>query len=263
MRGNEKRSESLFSYVRLEERIPADHPLRAIRTLVDAALAPLNERFEALYSPLGRPSIAPETLLQATLLQAFFSVRSERQLMEQIDYNLLFRWFVGLSLDEGVWHPTVFTHNRDRLLEANVARDFLASLLALPQVKRLLSSDMSPSTAVSARRASSAKPPSMAASRAIPAMASAWSAANAPRRSSAGSRPRPDAPGSRFGGAPRPKPSSASLSPLTISSEYPSCWPLPPEASQHSACRSYPGALKQAVVDTASPRHPRQKAKNR
>ncbi len=144
MRGNEKRSESLFSYVRLEERIPADHPLRAIRTLVDAALAPLNERFEALYSPLGRPSIAPETLLRATLLQAFFSVRSKRQLMEQIDYNLLFRWFVGLSLDEGVWHLTVFMHNRDRLLEANVARDFLASLLALPQVKRLLSSDHFP-----------------------------------------------------------------------------------------------------------------------
>jgi transposase len=141
MRGTERQSESLFSYVRLEERIPADHPLRAIRVLVDAALAPLDERFEVLYSPLGRRSIAPEILLRATLLQAFFSVRSERQLMEQIDYNLLFRWFVGLSLDEGVWHATVFTHNRDRLLEAEVARDFLASLLALPQLKRLLSSE--------------------------------------------------------------------------------------------------------------------------
>lgn len=141
MRGGEKRSEPLFSYLRLEERIPSDHPLRSIRSLVDAALVALNDRFEALYSPLGRPSIAPELLLRATLLQAFFSVRSERQLMEQIDYNLLFRWFVGLSLDDAVWHPTVFTHNRDRLLEAEVARDFLAALLALPQVKRLLSSE--------------------------------------------------------------------------------------------------------------------------
>jgi transposase len=141
MRGDEKQSEPLFSYVRLEERIPADHPLRAIRALVDEALKALNKRFEALYSPLGRPSIPPEMLLRATLLQAFFSVRSERLLMEQIDYNLLFRWFVGLSLDGEIWHATVFTHNRDRLLEADVARDFLAALLALPQVKRLLSSE--------------------------------------------------------------------------------------------------------------------------
>src|SRR5258708_27629219 len=107
MRGDEKQSEPLFSYVRLEERIPADHPLRAIRALVDEALKALNKRFEALYSPLGRPSIPPEMLLRATLLQAFFSVRSERLLMEQIDYNLLFRWFVGLSLDGEIWHATV------------------------------------------------------------------------------------------------------------------------------------------------------------
>ena len=109
MRGTENRSESLFCYARLEKRIPADRLLRAIRVLVNVVLAPLNERFEALYSPLGRPSIAPEILLRATLLQGFFSVRSERQLMEQVDYNLLFRWFVGLSLDEGVWHATAFT----------------------------------------------------------------------------------------------------------------------------------------------------------
>ena len=109
MRGRDDRAEGLFSYVRLEERVPADHPLRAIRTLADEALAALNGRFEALYSRMGRPSIPPEMLLRATLLQAFFSVRSERQLMEQIDYNLLFRWFVGLPMDAPVWHPTVFT----------------------------------------------------------------------------------------------------------------------------------------------------------
>jgi transposase len=141
MRGRDDRSEDLFSYVRLEERIPADHPLRAIRKLADEALSALSGRFEALYSPMGRPSIPPEMLLRATLLQAFFSVRSERMLMEQIDYNLLFRWFVGLAVDAEVWHPTVFTHNRDRLLEAEVAHEFLAALLALPQVKGLLSSE--------------------------------------------------------------------------------------------------------------------------
>lgn len=141
MRGRDDQSDGLFSYVRLEERVPADHPLRPIRQLADEALASLNERFEALYSPMGRPSIPPEMLLRATLLQAFFSVRSERMLMEQIDYNLLFRWFVGLPIDAQVWHPTVFTHNRDRLLEAEVAHQFLVALLALPKVKQLLSSE--------------------------------------------------------------------------------------------------------------------------
>jgi transposase len=141
MRGRDDRSEGLFSYVRLEERIPADHPLRGIRTLADEALSALDKRFEGLYSSMGRPSIPPEMLLRATLLQAFFSVRSERMLMEQINYNLLFRWFAGLPLDAEVWHATVFTHNRDRLLETSVAREFLAALLALPQVKRLLSSE--------------------------------------------------------------------------------------------------------------------------
>jgi len=141
MRGRDDRDEGLFSYVRLEERVPADHPLRAIRSLADEALAALNERFEALYSQTGRPSIPPEHLLRATLLQAFFSVRSERLLMEQIDYNLLFRWFVGLPMDAEVWHPTVFTKNRDRLLDADVAREFLAALLGLVQVKRLLSDE--------------------------------------------------------------------------------------------------------------------------
>ena len=141
MRGRDDRSEGLFSYVRLEERVPADHPLRAIRALADEALAGLNGRFEALYSGVGRPSIPPEMLLRATLLQAFFSVRSERQLMEQIDYNLLFRWFVGLPMDASVWHPTVFTHNRDRLMAADVAREFLGALMSLKAVKGLLSCD--------------------------------------------------------------------------------------------------------------------------
>lgn len=141
MRGRDDRSEGMFSYVRLEERIPADHPLRTIRALADEALGSLNKRFEGLYSSMGRPSIAPEMLLRATLLQAFFSVRSERMLMEQINYNLLFRWFVGLPMDAEVWHATVFTHNRDRLLEAEVAREFLAALLGLPRVKKLLSSE--------------------------------------------------------------------------------------------------------------------------
>jgi len=125
----------------LEERIPADHPLRPIRLLTDEVLGALSKRFEGLYSSMGRPSIAPEVLLRATLLQAFFSVRSERMLVEQINYNLLFRWFVGLPMDAEVWHPTVFTHNRDRLLEAEVAHEFLAALLALPRVKKLLSSE--------------------------------------------------------------------------------------------------------------------------
>jgi transposase len=141
MRGRTDGTEALFSYVRLEERIPPDHPLRAIRALADEALSSLHQQFERLYSSMGRPSIPPEMLLRATLLQAFFSVRSERMLMEQISYNLLFRWFVGLPMDAHVWHPTVFTHNRDRLLASEVARAFLMALLALPQVKRLLSSE--------------------------------------------------------------------------------------------------------------------------
>ncbi len=141
MRGRDDRDEGLFSYVRFDERVPSDHPLRTIRALTDDPLASLNGRFEMLCSGPGLPSIPPEHLLRATLLQAFFSVRSERMLMEQIDYNLLFRWFVGLPMDARVWHPTVFTGNRDRLLEADVAREFLMMLVALPRVKRLLSDE--------------------------------------------------------------------------------------------------------------------------
>jgi transposase len=141
MRGRDAGSDGLFSYVRLDERVPSDHPLRAIRALAEEALAQLDATFEGLYSHTGRPSIPPGMLLKATLLQAFFSIRSERLLMEQIDYNLLFRWFVGLPMDAAVWHPTVFTKNRDRLLETGVAREFLAALVSLPKVKRLMSNE--------------------------------------------------------------------------------------------------------------------------
>ena len=139
MRGEDRRSGGLFSYVDLEARVPPDHPLRPIRRIVDDALSGLSGEFAALYSHLGRPSIPPERLLRALLLQAFYSVRSERLLMEQLDYNLLFRWFVGLGIDDPVWHPTAFTTNRDRLLEGEVAAKFLAAVLDHAQVRQLLS----------------------------------------------------------------------------------------------------------------------------
>ena len=141
MRGEDQHSATFFSYMRLEDRIPADHPLRAIRELVDAALRDLSRAFNKLYADEGRPGVPPERLLRALLLQAFYTVRSERQLMEQLDYNLLFRWFVGLSADDAVWHPTVFCKNRDRLLNGDIARRFMASVLTLPQVRALLSSE--------------------------------------------------------------------------------------------------------------------------
>ncbi len=141
MRGPDERSEGLFSYVSCEARVPADHPLRPVRAIVDQALEVLSRDFERLYSQQGRPSIAPEKLLRALLLQAFYSVRSERQLMEQLDYNLLFRWFVGLSMDASIWDATVFTKNRDRLLAGDVAAKFMAAVLSQPRVKRLLSDE--------------------------------------------------------------------------------------------------------------------------
>jgi len=141
MRGEDEHAERLFSYVRLETRISADHPLRAIRELVDAALKDLSRSFDRLYAREGRPSIPPERLLRALLLQAFYTVRSERQLMEQLDYNLLFRWFVGLSADDSVWDATVFCKNRDRLLDGDIAARFFASVLNLPQVSKLLSGE--------------------------------------------------------------------------------------------------------------------------
>jgi transposase len=139
MRGEDRQSGGLFSYVDLEARVPADHPLRPVRVIVDDALSALSGEFEALYSHLGRPSIPPERLLRALLLQAFYSVRSERLLMEQLDYNLLFRWFVGLGIDDLVWHPTAFTTNRDRLLQGEVAAKFLAAVLSHARVRQLLS----------------------------------------------------------------------------------------------------------------------------
>jgi transposase len=141
MRGDDERSEGFFSYVRLETRIAADHPSRSIRELVDRALRELSLAFDRVYAREGRPSIPPERLLRALLLQAFYTVRSERQLMEQLDYNLLFRWFVGLSADDPVWDATVFCKNRDRLLEGDIAAKFFASVLNLPQVRSLLSSE--------------------------------------------------------------------------------------------------------------------------
>jgi len=141
MRGTDDRSGSLFSYVDLEERVRDDHPLRAIRSIVNEALRDLAPDFGALYSRIGRPSIAPERLLRAMLLQAFYSVRSERQLMERLDTDLLFRWFVGLAIDEPVWDATVFSKNRDRLLEGAIAAKFLAAVLAQPRVTKLMSSE--------------------------------------------------------------------------------------------------------------------------
>jgi hypothetical protein len=122
MRGGDERSEGMFSYVRPEQRVPQDHPLRSIREIVDRALEALSPQFARLYSLTGRPSIPPEKLLRALLLQAFYTVRSERQLMEQLEYNLLFRWFVGLSMDAPVWDPSVFAKNRERLIDGGRAQ---------------------------------------------------------------------------------------------------------------------------------------------
>jgi len=141
MRGDDQTQNEMFSYGSLEERIPADHPLRPIRQMVDEALEALSPRFDELYGDSGRPSIAPERLLRALLLQMLYTVRSERMLMEQLNYNLLFRWFVGLGMNDEVWHPTVFTKNRDRLLEGDIAQEFFAQVVEQAKRKRLLSSE--------------------------------------------------------------------------------------------------------------------------
>jgi transposase len=124
MRGDDRQPDSMFSYVSPEQRVPRDHPLRAVRRLVDEALHDMSREFDRLYAAVGRPSVPPERLLRAQLLQVFYSIRSERLLMEQLDYNILFRWFVGLEMDEPVWTPTVFTKNRDRLLTQEIALSF-------------------------------------------------------------------------------------------------------------------------------------------
>ena len=141
MRGGDKRTGELFSYVDLEKRVRSDHPLRAIRGLVNEALVALEHEFSALYAPIGRPSIPPEKLLRAMLLQAFYSIRSERQLMERLEYDLLFRWFVGIGVDAAVSDHSVFSKNRDRLLEGDIATRFLAAVLDQPRVKKLLSTE--------------------------------------------------------------------------------------------------------------------------
>lgn len=141
MRGFDERRDGLFSYVRPESRIPKNHPLRVIRTLADQASAALDTQFAQLYAENGRPSIPPEQLLRALLLQAFYTTRSERQLVEQLNYNLLLRWFVGFSVDDPVWVPTVFSKNRDRLLEGDIAAAFMTAVLTLPRVQGLLSDE--------------------------------------------------------------------------------------------------------------------------
>ena len=141
MRGADDRSDFLFSYVSPEHRVPADHPLRPIRKMTDAALERLSPQFDAMYSDLGRPSIPPEQLLRALLLQYLYSVRSERLLIEQLDYNLLFRWFIGLGMDEPIWDHSTFSKNRDRLLEGDVATGFFDAVLAEARAQRLLSDE--------------------------------------------------------------------------------------------------------------------------
>lgn len=141
MRGDRREEDQLFSYVPLEDRVPENHPLRVIRKFVDPILAELSPRFDAIYAKTGRPSIPPEQLLRALLLQILYTVRSERMLCEQLEYNLLFRWFVGLGMDGKVWVPTVFTKNRDRLLQGNIAEAFFAAVLAEARRRGWLSDD--------------------------------------------------------------------------------------------------------------------------
>jgi transposase len=141
MRGDDQQQNHMFSYVSPEARVRKDHPLRAIRAMVDEVLTQLSRRFDTMYARVGRPSIAPEKLLRVQLLQMLYSIRSERLLMEEMDYNLLFRWFVGLNADDGVWDATTFTKNRDRLLETDVAQEFLARVVAQARAKGLTSDE--------------------------------------------------------------------------------------------------------------------------
>jgi transposase len=141
MRGHDEQQEGMFSYLSPEQRVPPDHPLRGLRAMVDPALKEMSPQFAVLYSRYGRPSIAPEKLLRALLLQMFYSVRSERLLMEQLGYNLLFRWFVGLSMDEGVWDVTVFTKNRERLLAGAIADEFFEQVVQQARIAGLLSDE--------------------------------------------------------------------------------------------------------------------------
>src|SRR5258706_3182551 len=141
MRGDDEQQASVWSYIPLEQRVPADHPLRPMRAMVDAVLTELSPQFSRLYSRVGRPSIPPEKLLRALLLQVLYSVRSERLLMEQLDYNLLFRWFVGLNMDEPVWAPSVFSKNRERLLEGEIADRFFDGVQTQALEHKLISDE--------------------------------------------------------------------------------------------------------------------------
>ena len=141
MRGKDIQQSAMFSYVSPEERVPADHPLRPVRQMADLALKALSPVFDQMYIDFGRPSIAPEKLLRALLLQILYSIRSERMLMEQLEYNLLFRWFVGLNMDEPVWVPTVFSKNRDRLMQGDVAQKFFDRILEQAEAARLTSDE--------------------------------------------------------------------------------------------------------------------------
>src|SRR4051794_6811886 len=141
MRGTDRQQADIYRYLSPEARVRADHPLRAIREMADQALENMSQRFDVMYAKVGRPSIPPEKLLRAQLIQMLYSVRSERLLMEEIDYSMLFRWFVGMNLDEPVWDATVFTKNRDRLLDGDVAREFLCEVVNQAREKNLTSDE--------------------------------------------------------------------------------------------------------------------------
>lgn len=141
MRGSDRQQAGMYSYLSPEERVRANHPLRAIRAMADEALKNMSARFDTMYAKTGRPSIPPEKLLRAQLIQMLYSIRSERLLVEEIDYSMLYRWFIGMNLDEPVWDVTVFTKNRDRLLEGDVAREFLCEVIAQAQAKGLTSDE--------------------------------------------------------------------------------------------------------------------------
>src|SRR5881409_819172 len=141
MRGKDEQQLDVFSYISPEQRVPQDHPLRSLRAMTDEALRGLQPRFNKLYAKTGRPSIAPEKLLRALLLQVLYSVRSERLLMEELNYNMLFRWFVGLNMDDQVWDPTTFTKNRERLLRGDIAEGFFAGVLEQARGYELLSDE--------------------------------------------------------------------------------------------------------------------------
>ena len=141
MRGPDEQTSHMFSYIVPEQRVRPDHPLRAIRRLTDEALAALSPRFDKMYPDMGRPSIPPEQLLRALLLQSLYTIRSERLLMEEIDYSILFRWFVGLGMDEEIWSPTTFSKNRDRLLQGDIAAAFFDAVVAQARAAGLLSDE--------------------------------------------------------------------------------------------------------------------------